>query len=131
MGRIKYEDPIKSVHGRLGQVSNGRVDVHRQKTFGIDADGKPILGPQEVYFYHLHEGKWSEGATRNRDFLKEVNIVAKQELADSQLAQQWKEAFQTQLKHPVEGQKRYVKFYQFVIAQIHARLKTNSTPNNQ
>ena len=122
MGQVKYTDPIKGIQGKLGQASNGRIDVHRQKTFGFNSKGQPILGPQEVYFYHVHEGKWSEAATRNRELFRKTAAIAKQELADPVLLEQWKAAFQAQLEKPVKG-KRYVKLQTFVLAQIRSRLK--------
>ncbi len=130
MANVKYRDPIATVKGKLGKAHNGVVDVQRKKIFGYDTKGRPITGPQESYYYHLHEGKWSEPAMRNRQLFQQATSIAQQEMADPVLAEQWQTAFQAQLENPLNG-KRYVKYQTFVIAQIHKRLKNTSTSHDQ
>lgn len=134
MAQVTYIDPIATLKGRLGKRSQGRVDVHRQKTYGYDSNGNPIVGPNESYIYHIHEGEWSEGAVKNRDLFRQAQNQAKQELADPVLAAQWQQAFEHQLNHPQNTpaspqsnptRKPYVTLKGFVVAQIHKRLKEN------
>ena len=79
MAKTSYSFPVESVTGKLSSDRNGdTVIVHRRKCFGKDAKGRPIYGPGETYIYHRHEGKWSEGASKNRELFQKVQILAAQ-----------------------------------------------------
>ena len=126
MSKTTYLAPVETFTGKLSSHSaDGRITVSRRKCYGKDAKGRPFYGPGETYIYHCHEGEWSEGAKKNRTLFQEVQLLAKQELADPERVAYWQPLFEKQFQHPQPGKKRYATLRGFVIAQIHQRLKEN------
>lgn len=126
MSQTTFIAPVETFTGKLtGHSADGRITVSRRKCFGKDSKGRPFYGPAETYIYHRHEGKWSEGATQNRNLFQQVQNIAKQELSDPDRLAYWKPLFERQFRHPKQNEKHYTTLRGFVIAQIHQQLKEN------
>lgn len=125
MSQTTFIAPVETIRGKLtGHRADDRVLVNRRKCFGKDAKGRPYYGPSETYIYHIHQGKWSEGAEQNRTLFQEVQLIAKAELNDLERVAYWQPLFEKQFKHPKQGEKHYATLRGFVIAQIHQQLKS-------
>lgn len=122
---------VETLSGKMtNRHPNGRITVSRRKCFGKDSKGRPFLGPNESYEYHLHTGEWSPAATANRQLFKKAQVLARQELNDPQLKAAWVTKFNDQIAHRTPGQKQYVQLLGFVVAQIHADLKLQALNAN-
>ena len=124
MSKTTYMAPVETFTGKLSSHSaDGRITVSRRKCFGKDAKGRPYYGPSETYIYHIHQGKWSEGAEQNRTLFQQVQEIVKQELSDPDRLAYWQPLFEEQHAKPKQGEKHYATLRGFVIAQIHQQLK--------
>ena len=124
MSQTTFIAPVETIRGKLtGHRADDRVLVNRRKCYGKDAKGRPYYGPSETYIYHIHQGKWSEGAEQNRTLFQQVQEIVKQELSDPERIAYWQPLFEKQFKHPKHGEKHYATLRGFVIAQIHQQLK--------
>ena len=116
MAQIKTSKPIAEMRGKIsGKSSNGRIEVTRRKCYGKTSKGEEILGPEELYVYHKHEGAWSSAVVEARKKFSTVQEQVKAELADSERKAYWEARFQAQFDRPEDG-KRYVKLYTYVVA---------------
>ena len=76
MSQTTFIAPVETIRGKLtGHRADDRVLVNRRKCFGKDAKGRPYYGPSETYIYHIHQGKWSEGAEQNRTLFQQVQEI--------------------------------------------------------
>ena len=124
MSQTTFIAPVETIRGKLtGHRADDRVLVNRRKCFGKDAKGRPYYGPSETYIYHIHQGKWSEGAEQNRTLFQQVQEIVKQELSNPNRLAYWQPLFEEQHAKPKQGEKRYATLRGFVIAQIHQQLK--------
>ena len=124
MSQTTFIAPVETIRGKLtGHRADDRVLVNRRKCFGKDAKGRPYYGPSETYIYHIHQGKWSEGAEQNRTLFQQVQEIVKQELSDPDRLAYWQPLFEEQHAKPKQGEKHYATLRGFVIAQIHQQLK--------
>ena len=124
MSQTTFIAPVETIRGKLtGHRADDRVLVNRRKCFGKDAKGRPYYGPSETYIYHIHQGKWSEGAEQNRTLFQQVQEIVKQELSDPDRLAYWQPLFEEQHAKPKQGEKYYATLRGFVIAQIHQQLK--------
>ena len=81
MSQTTFIAPVETIRGKLtSHRADDRVLVNRRKCFGKDAKGRPYYGPSETYIYHIHQGKWAEGAEQNRTLFQQVQEIVKQEL---------------------------------------------------
>ena len=124
MSQTTFIAPVETIRGKLtGHRADDRVLVNRRKCFGKDAKGRPYYGPSETYIYHIHQGKWSEGAEQNRTLFQQVQEIVKQELSDPNRLAYWQPLGEEQHAKPKQGEKHYATLRGFVIAQIHQQLK--------
>ena len=124
MSQTTFIAPVETIRGKLtSHRADDRVLVNRRKCFGKDAKGRPYYGPSETYIYHIHQGKWSEGAEQNRTLFQQVQEIVKQELSNPDRLAYWQPLFEQQRKKNKQGKKRYGTLRGFVIAQIHQQLK--------
>ena len=127
MSQTTFIAPVETIRGKLtSHRADDRVLVNRRKCFGKDAKGRPYYGPSETYIYHIHQGKWSEGAEQNRTLFQQVQEIVKQELSNPERVAFWQPLFEEQFRHPKQGEKHYGTLRGFVIAQIHQQMKENT-----
>lgn len=92
---------------------------HEYTRINYDAEGRKI---HELYYYHFHEGPWSEGATRNREMIKAAQKAAHAIERDPELRPQWEAAFAKHKAMPESAGKKYSHFYNFVFVTIYRDL---------
>ena len=127
MSQTTFIAPVETIRGKLtSHRADDRVLVNRRKCFGKDAKGRPYYGPSETYIYHIHQGKWSDGAEQNRTLFQQVQEIVKQELSNPERVAFWQPLFEEQFRHPKQGEKHYGTLRGFVIAQIHQQMKENT-----
>ena len=124
MSQTTFIAPVETIRGKLtGHRADDRVLVNRRKCFGKDAKGRPYYGPSETYIYHIHQGKWSEGAEQNRTLFQQVQEIVKQELSDPDRLAYWRALFEDQLDKPNPNEKRYIKLQCYIAAQLLKTMK--------
>ncbi|MBR6017292.1 MAG: hypothetical protein IK073_01560 [Paludibacteraceae bacterium] len=125
MARCTFVDGIKTVWGAIDSVKEGQenrrrlvVRRHEYTENNYDENGSKW---HELFYYHFHEGAWSDGATRNREMIKAAqrtahDIESKPELAQER--EEWVARYAAYRATIPEGSKRYYHFYQFVYVTI-------------
>lgn len=133
MARCTFVDGIVSVHGAIDSVKEGKQNgyrlVVRRHDYGeeknYNEDGHKW---HELYYYHLHEGAWAEGATRNREKIKAAQRTAHDiekaalhpEDVSAEMAAEgacWKTRYELYRQSPQYTEKPY-HFYNFIYVTI-------------
>ena len=124
MSQVTYMAPVSEVRGKLClNRGNDSVMVTRRKCFGKTKNGKPRLGPKEMYVYHFHKGVWSPAITSHRELFKVAQKQAIAEMNDPERLVYWQTLFEEQLDKPKKGEKQYVKLQCYIAAQLLIKLK--------
>ena len=146
MARCTFITGIETVFGAIDSVKEGKQNGYRVVVRRHDyGDGKNYDQNghkwHELFFYHLHEGAWSDGATKNRELIKAAqrtahDIESKPELAQER--EEWIARYAVYRASIPEGSKRYYHFYNFVYVTIYREMReemglqkqvtTNPTP---
>ena len=122
MAQVTFTNGTASVWGAIDSVKDGQKNrmrlVVRRHDYGeeknYDQDGNKI---HELYYYHMHEGAWSEGATRNREIIKAAQRAAHAVERDAELRPLWEAAYADYKASLPPDQKAY-HFYNFVYVTI-------------
>ena len=139
MARVTFCDAIDTVRGALDEVKEGKVNrarlVCKWHYWGekwIDEDGSKV---HIVYTYHLHEGEWAEGATRNRGMIKAAQRMAHdiervcyhpEEFGEEDIEQAriWQQKYaEYKASLPKDCTKHY-HFYNWMFTEIYRGMKT-------
>ena len=141
MAKVIYAEGIKTVRGAIDSVKDGQAMrmrlVSRLRWHGarsIDEDGNII---HELYFMHMHEGPWSEGATRNREMFKAAHRIAHdiehvlyhpEKYDDEAVAEanQWHDRYNAYLATIPKGSSQHYKFYGWMYTQIYRAIREES-----
>lgn len=131
MARCTFMDGINSLWGALDSAKEGKENgyrlVVRRHDYGeeknYDAEGRKW---HELYFYHLHEGEWSDGVTRNREMIKAAqrtahDIESKPEL--EQEREEWAARYAAYRATIPAGSTKYYHFYNFVYVTIYHAMR--------
>jgi hypothetical protein len=128
MSQVTYMAPVDEVRGKLtNNRGNTSFIVTRRKCFGKTKNGTPILGPKEMYTYRKHQGKWSDGATNNRQLFKLAQQQAIAEIRDPERLAKWQTLFEEQLNHPKSNEKQYIKLQCYIAAQLLLKMKAENS----
>ena len=80
MAIAKLTTVIDEVHGAIDSYKDGQANQMRLICRFCDygerwyaEDGSKL---HQLYYYHFHEGAWSDGATRNREMIKAAQRMA-------------------------------------------------------
>ena len=122
MAQVTFVDCIISLWGAIDSVKEGKENgyrvVVRRHDYGeernYDQHGNKI---HELYYYHFHEGPWSEGATRNREIIKAAQRAAHDIEHDDELRPMWEAAYE-EYKASLPPDKPAYHFYNFVYVTI-------------
>jgi len=124
MAKVTFINGIESIWGAIDSVKDGQakrarlvVRRHEYTKENYDADGSKW---HELFYYHFHEGAWSEGATRNREMLKAAqrtahDIESKPELET--LREEWVARYAAYRAKLKPGESGY-HFYNYVYVTI-------------
>ena len=130
MAQVTFTNGIASMWGALDSVKDGQMNrmrlVVRRHEYGeeknYDQDGNKI---HELYYYHMHEGAWSEGATKNREIIKAAQRAAHAVERDAELRPLWEAAYADYKASLSPDQKAY-RFYNFVYVTIYRDMYSRS-----
>ena len=123
MAQVTFTNGIVTLCGAIDSVKEGQMNrrrlVVRRHDYGeeknYDENGHKW---HELYYYHFHEGAWSEGATRNREIIKAAQRAAHDIEKDAELRPMWEAAFAEHRAAPATSGKKYSHFYPFVYVTI-------------
>ena len=127
MAQVTFVNGIESVWGALNSVKEGKENgyrvVVRRHDYGedknYDQDGHKW---HELYYYHFHEGAWSEGATKNREIIKAAQRAAHDIEHDTELRPLWEAAYE-EYKALLPPEKPAYHFYNFVYVTIYRDMR--------
>ena len=122
MAQVTFNDAIDSVWGAIDSVKQGQANrmrlVVRRHDYGeeknYDENGHKW---HELYYYRMHEGAWSEGATRNREIIKAAQNAAHAIEHDPELHLLWEAAYE-EYKTSLSPDQKANHFYNFVYVTI-------------
>ena len=135
MAKVTFTNGIVSVWGAIDSVKEGQenrrrlvVRRHEYTNNNYDEDGSKW---HELFYYHFHEGAWSEGATRNREMIKAAqrtahDIESKPEL--EQEREEWIARYAAYRASPAYKDKPY-HFYNFVYVTIYRAMRKEINPS--
>jgi len=123
MARCTFTTGIASVWGAIDSVKEGQENrrrlVVRRHDYGegknYDEDGSKW---HELFYYHFHEGAWSDGATRNREMIKAAQRTAHDIERDPELREPWVARYAVYRAGIPEGSEKYYHFYSYVYVTI-------------
>ena len=133
MAIAKLTTVIDEVHGAIDSYKDGQANQMRLICRFCDygerwyaEDGSKL---HQLYYYHFHEGAWSDGATRNREMIKAAQRMAHdiericghpEEYAPELVteAERWIARYAVYRAGIPEGSKKYYHFYTFVYTNI-------------
>ena len=122
MAQVILTNGIASMWGAIDSVKEGQMNrrrlVVRRHDYGegknYNQDGKKW---HELYYYRMHEGAWSEGATRNREIIKAAQRAAHDIEHDAELRPEWEAAYE-EYKASLPPDQTAYHFYNFVYVTI-------------
>ena len=133
MAKAKYNIIVDEIKGALDSKKYAQ-------THGMMLVSRHLKGSGEehqMYFMRMHEGAWSEGATRNRELIKAAQKKAhaidraarRPDECPLELvaeAQQWQERFSSYRASLKEGEKGYATLYTYTYVQLYRQLKEDA-----
>lgn len=132
MAQVTFTNGIESVWGAIDSVKEGQenrrrlvVRRHEYSQNNYDEDGSKW---HELFYYHFHEGAWSEGATRNREMIKAAQRTAHDIERDPALREPWVALYAAYRANIPEGSTRYYHFYNFVYVTIYREMRGDYLP---
>lgn len=130
MAQCTFADGIQSIWGAIDSVKDGKQNgcrlVVRRHNYGEKSSDENGRKWHQIFYYHFHEGAWSDGATRNREMIKAAqrtahDIESKPELEE--LREEWVARYAAYRATIPEGNKRYMHFYNFVFVTIYREMR--------
>ena len=130
MAQVTFVNGIEAVWGAIDSGKEGKrngyrmvVRWHNYGEKSINQDGQRW---HQLFYYHFHEGAWSEGATRNREMIKVAqrtahDIESKPEL--EQEREEWVARYAAYRATIPEGSTKYYHFYNFVYVTIYREMR--------
>ena len=132
MAKCTFVDGIVSVWGAIDSVKEGQENrrrlVVRRHNFGKKSINQTGERWHQLFFYHFHEGAWSDGASRNRAMIKAAQRTAHDIESKPELAQEredWVARYAAYRATIPEGSTKYYHFYNFVYVTIYREMRTN------
>ena len=127
MAQVTFVNGFESIWGALDSVKEGKRNgyrvVARRHDYtknNYDEDGNKW---HELFYYHFHEGAWSEGATRNREMIKAAQRTAHDIERDPELREPWVALYAVYRASIPEGSTKYYHFYNFVYVTIYRQMR--------
>lgn len=121
MAQVKFAFPIEEMDGRLSTRQKfdetGKMVVSRTKKHRLP-NGKVIIGKNETYYLHKHEGPWSANLTAHRMAYKDVLSQAHAELKNADKKAAWTKRWEEHLNNAKAGEKVYYQLFGFVVATL-------------
>ena len=138
MAQVLYADGIKTVRGALDEVKDGQTQRARWIS-RLRWQGEKSIAPDgsiwhEFYRMHMHDGAWSEGATRNREMIKAAQRMAHdiervcyhpEEYGeeDKEQAEIWQQKYAEYRATIPKGSKDFKHFYGWMFTEIYRGMR--------
>lgn len=138
MAQVIYVDGIQTVRGALDSVKDGQAQRARWIS-RLRWQGEKSIAPDgsiwhEFYRMHMHDGAWSEGATRNREMIKAAQRMAHdiervcyhpEEFGEEDIAQAriWQQKYAEYRATIPKGSKDYKHFYGWMFTEIYRGMR--------
>lgn len=126
MAKVVYINGIDTVRGAVDSVREGQKKrkrlVSRWRDYGersYTIDGKKW---HSLFYYHMHEGAWSDGATRNREMIKAAQRTAHDIERNFEMRKEWEHRYNEYLKKLKPSDKVY-RFYNYVFVTIYREMR--------
>ena len=130
MAKVKYHVIVDELRGALDSKKYAQTHGMRMVSRHPKGGGEE----HQVYLMRIHQGPWSEGATKNREIIKAAQKRAhaldkaarKPEECSPELvaeAAQWKERFEDYRSNLKEGEKGYGKLFTYIYVHIYREMK--------
>lgn len=130
MALVTFANGIESIWGAIDSVKDGKRNgyrlVVRRHNFGKKSINQTGERWHQLFYYHLHEGSWSDGVTRNREIIKAAqrtahDIESKPELQEEREA--WIACYAAYRSTIPEDSNQYYHFYNFVYVTIYRSMR--------
>ena len=141
MAQVTYADGITTVRGALDAVKDGQANRTRLIS-RLRWQGEKSIAPDgsiwhELYFMHMHEGAWSDRATRNREMIKAAQRMAHdiervcyhpEEYGeeDKEQAEIWQQKYAEYRATIPKGSTNYKHFYGWMFTEIYRGMRISS-----
>jgi len=138
MAQVTYADGITTVRGALDAVKDGQANRTRLIS-RLRWQGEKSIAPDgsiwhELYFMHMHEGAWSDRATRNREMIKAAQRMAHdiervcyhpEEYGeeDKEQAEIWQQKYAEYRATIPKGSTNYKHFYGWMFTEIYRGIR--------
>ena len=126
MARVLYKKPIDTVRGAIDSVKEGRAKrarlVSRWHDYGEKSYSEDGSKWHEVYICRFHEGEWSDGATRNRELIKQAQRMAHEVEKDPISSAEWRRRYDEYMANRKPDEKEY-HFYNYVYVMMYRKLR--------
>jgi len=138
MAQVIYADGIKTVRGALDTVKDGQANRARWIS-RLRWQGENSIAPDgsiwhEFYRMHMHEGAWSDRATRNRNIIKAAQRMAhdiehvcyhpeEYGAEDIEQAEIWKRKYAEYMETIPKGSTQHYKFYGWMFTEIYRGMR--------
>ena len=138
MAQVLYADGIKTVRGALDSIKDSQAQRARWIS-RLRWQGEKSIAPDgsiwhEFYRMHMHEGAWSEGATRNREMIKAAQRMAHdiervcyhpEEFGEEDIAQAriWQQKYAEYRATFSPERKDYKHFYGWMFTEIYRGMR--------
>ena len=122
MAKVTFSDGIASMWGAIDNAKEGQKNrrrlVVRRHDYGEKSYDKDGSRWHELYYYHFHEGKWSDAATKNREMIKAAQRTAHDIERDPELRKEWEIRYAEYKRRLKPGESGY-HFYNYVFVTIY------------
>ena len=138
MAQVTYADGITTVRGALDAVKDGQANRTRLIS-RLRWQGEKSIAPDgsiwhELYFMHMHEGAWSDRATRNREMIKAAQRMAHdiervcyhpEEFGEEDIVQAkiWQQKYADYRATIPKGSTNYKHFYGWMFTEIYRGMR--------
>ena len=140
MAQVAFSEQYAEVWGALDSVKDGQRNrrrlISRRHNYttrdNFDDNGNKL---HELFYYHFHEGSWSDGATRNRKLIKAAQRTAHdiehicyhpEQYNDPALiamAQFWQQRYADYRATFPPDSKDYMHFYNWMYSEIYQTMR--------
>ena len=127
MAQVTFTDGIKTLWGAIDNAKEGQKNrrrlVVRRHNYGegknYDEDGSKW---HQIFYYHMHEGAWSDAATKNREIIKAAQRTAHDIERDPELRKEWEAKYAEYRRSLKPGESGY-HFYNYVFVTIYKSIR--------
>ena len=122
MAKVTFSDGIASMWGAIDSAKEGQKNrrrlVIRRHNFGPKTINQNCERWHQLFYYHMHEGAWSDAATKNREMIKAAQRTAHDIERDPELRKEWEAKYAEYRRSLKPGESGY-HFYNYIYVTIY------------